>query len=598
MKGTVVATWIKTCRKLYGEDVTNKSMENLGWNNKIFSPMENVKDSKVKELIKVISKNKSLDSKVLWREIGKDNINSFYNVYPAFFEHENLYSFLKSMFDVHVVMTKKFPGSKPPILNIKPISKREAIFTYKSNRGMFDYFLGLLEGSSKFFNEDIEFEQLDKKEDFLELKIKFDKDIYYKKVFKFNKMLSLGFIRNIGCKIGMFTFIITMLFSIPVLGTENIIKAITIASLSGIISGVCSNFMLMPRKLIEKQIENLINNNYVEDGEIATGDFYEDLYNKVNKYKSSIVTDFVGFKGVTDEMNSFVNSINKISNAMDHTSVEISGVVDEVANCSVNQAENTEEVVSVLNGNIQNLKEIVNTENINKLELEKALNKVNDSYNSVNNTSKNILDILQKFEEVKNKGTELETKAHNITDVVSIVSGISEQTNLLALNASIEAARAGEQGRGFAVVAEEVRKLAEQSQNAVEEINNNLIKFIEDIKILVEKIGGQYNILEDETNNLQKVRDVSYEATSSIETVASAMIKTINELNKESKSISSIYDNIESLAAIAEENSASSEEVSANVANYTNEIKKLVKNISEFNKITQIFKTNLYKYKI
>jgi methyl-accepting chemotaxis protein len=76
------------------------------------------------------------------------------------------------------------------------------------------------------------------------------------------------------------------------------------------------------------------------------------------------------------------------------------------------------------------------------------------------------------------------------------------------------------------------------------------------------------------------------------------MIKTINHLNSQTDSISGIYDKMESLAAIAEENSASSEEVSASVSNYTNEIKKLISNIYEFRSIKEHFKQDLNKYKI
>jgi len=237
-------------------------------------------------------------------------------------------------------------------------------------------------------------------------------------------------------------------------------------------------------------------------------------------------------------------------------------------------------------------------ENDNKDELEKAIEKINNSYESVDSTSKNILGTLEKFQEVKDNGIRLETKAHDITNIVSIVSQISEQTNLLALNASIEAARAGEQGRGFAVVADEVRKLAEQSKGAVEEINSNLIEFVKDINTLVDKIGDQYDILQNDTKGMEAVRDISYDATMSVRTVSTSMINTINDLDREAKSISNIYETIESLAAIAEENSASSEEVSASVGSYTDEIKKLIDSIYEFKKITSSFKDELKKYKI
>lgn len=159
-------------------------------------------------------------------------------------------------------------------------------------------------------------------------------------------------------------------------------------------------------------------------------------------------------------------------------------------------------------------------------------------------------------------------------------------------------ARAGEQGRGFAVVADEVRKLAEQSKSAVEEINSNLIEFVKAINTLVNKIGDQYDILQNETKGLEEVRDISYEATMSVRTVSTSMINTINDLDREAKTIANIYETIESLAAIAEENSASSEEVSASVGSYTNEIKKLIDSIYEFKKITSSFKNDLKKYKI
>lgn len=599
MKGTVVATWMKTSRKLYGDAVVDKAMESNGWNRaKIFSPAENVDDQKIVQVISEIAKSQNIDIKKMWRNIGNHNLKSFAEDFPAFFEHENLYSFLKSMFDVHVVMVKRFPGAIPPFVGIEPISSREAIFKYESKRGMFDYFLGMLDGSIERFNEKVDIQELERTSNSLKLKLTFEHDIFYKKKYTFNKILSLGFIRNFGAKVAVFTFVITAAGLIPLMGTSELPKALAGAAIPAVASFIAASALVRPKRLLEESLKKLNNSDFVEDIQLITGDFFEDMFKVLATHKKGVRADFVGFKGVTDEMNTFADKLNIITTSMNQTSEEITGVVEQVADSSVSQAENTERAVSILNDNIQALRTIVQNENANKEELEKAIDKINNSYQNVENTSKNILGSLEKFQEVKDKGVNLETKAKDITNIVSIVSGISEQTNLLALNASIEAARAGEAGRGFSVVAEEVRKLAEQSNNAVSEINTNLAQFVEDIKVLVDKIEAQFDVLQKETNNLEKVRDISYEATTSVQTVAESTIKTINELNKETDSIASIYDTIESLAAIAEENSASSEEVSASVANYTNEIKKLIDNIHEFKKITQDFKGDLGKYKI
>ncbi|AYE33731.1 heme NO-binding domain-containing protein [Clostridium septicum] len=599
MKGTVVATWMKTNRKLFGDNIVDEAMDHVGWGrNKIFSPIETVDDDKVKTVIKYIAKNKNMDVKILWRKIGQDNMITFNKYYPAFFQHENVYSFLKSMFDVHVVMTKKFVGAKPPLLTIEPISNKEAIFTYNSSRGMFDYFLGLLDGVCTHFKEKIKIEEVSRTNSKLELKLTFNKNIYYSKNYSFNKFLSLGFIRNFGIKAGIFTFIISLIVMVPLMGLDNIIKSLICSVISGLSTALGVSLMLSPVNRIKNELSTIVDNKYNEDGEIKTNDFFEDIFTLIKKHKNIIQADFVGFKGITDEMNTFINNINSISNSMNSTSSEISGIVEQVAHNSIIQANNTDDAVQTLNGNVNELRSIVQNENGHKLQLENAIGKINNSYEQVDNASKNISMSLEKFNDVKEKGTHLENRAKDITNIVSIVSGISDQTNLLALNAAIEAARAGEQGKGFAVVADSIKKLSEQSKDAVKEVNANLEQFRDEIKSLVEQIGIQYDLLEKETDSLGDVRNASCEANESIQRVAASMIQTINKLNKEADLISNAYKSIEALSTIAEENSASSEEVSASVTTYTNEIKKLIENISDFKGITEVFKKDLEKYKI
>ena len=140
-------------------------------------------------------------------------------------------------------------------------------------------------------------------------------------------------------------------------------------------------------------------------------------------------------------------------------------------------------------------------------------------------------------------------KSDEIGGIVSTIGGIAEQTNLLALNAAIEAARAGEQGRGFAVVAEEVRKLAEESQQAAATIGALINEIQHDTARTVDVVEAGAQRSQAGAEVVEQARD----AFARIETAVGDVATRIAEIAQATADV----------AAVAEQSSASSEQVSA-----------------------------------
>lgn len=598
MKGTIVSAWIETCRELYGEKVTNASLISFGIDkNKLFTPSEEVEDRIALGIVENIGNTLGKSPDEMWKTMGNHNVTTYTKTYPAFFRYENLYSFLQAMYDIHVVVTKRISGAKPPILGIKPVDKYTAHMTYSSPRGMFSYFHGMLEGAAKHFKEDIKIETLEKTNNFLKLAIKFPEEIYYNKNFRINKALSLGFIKSMEGKIAIASLLFVgipnvLLFSFAPTNIAIPISLIISASIPFLIS----KGLFRPLKYINIYLDELKDKNFSLVNNISTNDFFEDINKKIMEIKESIKKDFVGYKGTTDELNVFADRFGNISNNMGSTSNEIYAVIEQVAEGAINQAYETERVASQLNDSINSLNKVVEKENHGKTELESSVDTINRGFEDLKSTSNSLNNVLLQFSQVRSKGQDLQNRANEVRAIVETVEKIAQQTNLLALNANIEAARAGEFGRGFGVVATEIGVLAEGSSSAVKTINTNLESFIHDIDTFVSDISNQYNILENENLKLNSVTEENVSSINSIKQVSELIIELIAELTEEADNINSISLRIESLSAIAEENSASSQEASANIQSYTEEIKNMTKNIHEFKSVSMEFSEDLETY--
>ena len=158
---------------------------------------------------------------------------------------------------------------------------------------------------------------------------------------------------------------------------------------------------------------------------------------------------------------------------------------------------------------------------------------------------------------------QLDSKSAEIGGIVATISGIAQQTNLLALNAAIEAARAGDQGRGFALVAEEVRKLAEESQEAAGIISVLVNEIQSETQAAVQVVEDGARRTEDGSEIVARARDTFDRLGESVEDVGQRTGQIAASIDQIAEVATRMLQDIAEVAAVAEESSASSEEVSA-----------------------------------
>ncbi len=253
----------------------------------------------------------------------------------------------------------------------------------------------------------------------------------------------------------------------------------------------------------------------------------------------------------------FSVSLNNLANISEKISGQISSINQNSQGLSTDAIKQANEVSSInksVSELTQNVEELAG--NINKIK-----ENTNQSSEFVSNGRIRMQNLIKSMDSVS-------TQSERAQSIITTIEDISSQTNLLALNASIEAARAGEAGKGFAVVAEEVKKLAEVSGEAVNDINTIISEIVKSIKDAQNTLGDTEKAFLDIASNSKEI----IEETGLMQ----------DKFSNTSTQILDIEKGISSIAFSAENNAEASKEISDNTHKIADQIDELNQIIKDF----------------
>jgi methyl-accepting chemotaxis protein len=253
-----------------------------------------------------------------------------------------------------------------------------------------------------------------------------------------------------------------------------------------------------------------------------------------------LVTDLTTIKETERTIKKVADQASGISSRVAAASEELSAQVEQVSRGTETQRIRVESTASAMNEMNSTVLEVARSADQASAQSALTRDKAQNGAELVNQVVTAINNVNTVASTLQNNMKELGVQAENIGGVMNVISDIADQTNLLALNAAIEAARAGEAGRGFAVVADEVRKLAEKTMSATQEVGNSIKAIQESAKTNILEVGSAVTNIGEATNLANSSGDA---------------LKEIVDLAAGNSSV------VTSIATAAEEQSATSEEI-------------------------------------
>jgi methyl-accepting chemotaxis protein len=266
------------------------------------------------------------------------------------------------------------------------------------------------------------------------------------------------------------------------------------------------------------------------------------VLDKENKLVAAVqfITDLTTIKTQQRTILQVASQASELSNRIAAASEELSAQVEQVSRGAEMQRARVESTATAMNEMNSTVMEVARSAGQASEQTETTKQRANEGANLVNKVVNSINQVNAVAMALQNNMQELGTQTESISSVMNVISDIADQTNLLALNAAIEAARAGEAGRGFAVVADEVRKLAEKTMSATQEVGASIAAVQNSANTNIEEVA----------NAVKSIAEATELANHSGES-----LNGIVQLASENSAV------VTSIATAAEEQSATSEEI-------------------------------------
>ncbi|MBR7889785.1 methyl-accepting chemotaxis protein [Marinomonas sp. A79] len=280
------------------------------------------------------------------------------------------------------------------------------------------------------------------------------------------------------------------------------------------------------------------------------GDLTKTLPNSSIDILNNIAQDFnVFLKSMAQD----IGYLKQSSSSLLSISVTSNDQRKALTDASNRQISETDLVASAIEEMKANSNEIASHAESTKRSAENTELEIQEVLHQVQLSSKQLDELSSVLTTVEESINVLGGNVGEINVALGVIQGISEQTNLLALNAAIEAARAGEQGRGFAVVADEVRGLAQRSQNSTVEIKDILEKLQVSAVKATEDMQGSLERRERVLNAMSKISEIINSSTESIKNLTQMNVQVSTAAHQQSDVASDIAQNVVGIAELAKD---------------------------------------------